>query len=92
MLLDIASDASTAAQDSPASGETGRIMTRSQVVERIISINPTASVEFLARFQDRALRGYLEHLHAVQEPRGRATARWIRPADSPAIMSRSPRD
>lgn len=92
MLSEVETEVTSVAQDAPVREGQGRIMTRSQVVERIISINPTASVEFLARFQDRALRGYLEHLHAVQEPRGRATARWVRPADSPAIMSRSPRD
>lgn len=67
-------------------------LTRSQVMERIISINPTATVQFLGRFADRALRGYLDHLSLVQEPRGRSSPPWIRPADSPAILMRSPRD
>jgi len=68
------------------------LMTRSQVVERIISINPTATTEFLGRFADRALRGYLDHLNVVQEPRGRSSQPWVRPADSPAILMRAPND
>lgn len=67
-------------------------MTRSQVMERIISINPTATVQFLGRFADRALRGYLDHLSVLQAPRGRTSPPWVRPADSPAIVTRSPED
>lgn len=73
-------------------GAPGAPMSRAQVVERIITINPTASVEFLARFADRELKGYLDHLNAVQEPRGRSSARWVRPADSPAIVTWAPQD
>lgn len=61
-------------------------LTREQVVERIISLNATASVEFLAGFDDGELREYLEHLHIAQVPRGGC---WSRPGGSPAIMSRT---
>jgi hypothetical protein len=64
-------------------------LTREQVVDRIISINPTASVEFLANFQDRDLGQYLDHLLAASTPRGRH-ARWLREAESPAITGREP--
>jgi hypothetical protein len=67
-------------------------LTRPQLIDRIIAINPSASEQFLARFEDRQLSGYLDHLHAVQEPRGGTAARWVRPADSPAIVARIPRD
>ncbi len=67
-------------------------MSRSQVMERIISINPTATVQFLGRFADRSLRGYLDHLSAAQSPRGRSSTPWVRPADSPAIVMRVPND
>jgi hypothetical protein len=59
-------------------------------MERIISINPTATVSFLSRFEERPLKRYLEHLTAAQEPRGR-TAWWLRPGDSPAFVVRSNR-
>jgi len=59
-------------------------MTRSQMVERIQSLNPTASAEYLSTFSPRHLLTYLEHLTASLEPRGRL-ARWLRPEDSPAL-------
>lgn len=65
-------------------------LNRSQIMDRIISINPTATVAFLSRFEERPLKRYLEHLTAAQEPRGRS-AWWVRPADSPAIVVRVPR-
>ncbi len=72
--------------------QSGKPLSRSQVMERIIAINPTATVNFLARFADRALRGYLDHLSLLQEPRGRSSPPWVRPADSPAIVVRVPND
>jgi hypothetical protein len=66
-------------------------LTREQVVDRIITINPTASVSFLGRFTDRSLGMYLDHLLAALRPRGRE-ARWMRPGDSPAILAREARD
>lgn len=62
-------------------------LTREQVVDRIISINPTASVEFLGAFDSRDLGSYLDHLVATRAPRG-PKARWLRPSDSPAIVGR----
>lgn len=69
-----------------AAPQTG-IFNRAQLVELIVSLNPTATPAFLGQFEDGMLRGYLDHLTAVQEPRGRG-ARWLRPADSPAIVAR----
>lgn len=60
-------------------------LTREQVIEQIRSLNPSATIAFLELFEALALRTYLEHLLAAQEPRGRQ-ARWERPGDSPAIM------
>jgi len=62
-------------------------LTREQVVDRIITINPTATTDFLERFSEDSLARYLAHLMAASGPRGRH-ARWVRPGDSPAIMSR----
>jgi hypothetical protein len=66
-------------------------LTRSQVIERIMAMNATASVEFLDGFSERALQTYLDHLASAQVPRGR-TARWVRPGDTPAIVMAEPKD
>jgi hypothetical protein len=60
-------------------------------VDRIMTINPTAAAEFLARFKSESLANYLEHLVSAQQPRGRGH-RWLRPGDSPAIMVADRRD
>ena len=65
---------------------------RDMLVGRIREINPTASRDFLSGFRPEALKLYLAHLSAaVEEPRGRGAV-WIRPADTPAIVTRSQRD
>jgi hypothetical protein len=66
-------------------------LTREQVVDRIITINPTATTTFLSKFSEASLGRYLDHLVAASGPRGRH-ARWMRPGDSPAIMARERRD
>ncbi|MBL8764918.1 MAG: hypothetical protein JNM07_11675 [Phycisphaerae bacterium] len=65
----------------------GPVLRRTQLMDRIITINPTASRDFLDRFADRALATYLEHLETLEVPRG-STARWVRPGDTPAAVSR----
>lgn len=65
-------------------------LTREQVVDRIVSINPTAKTEFLSCFEDCELTNYLDHLVATLAPRGRH-ARWERTAETPAILTREPR-
>ncbi len=62
-------------------------LSREQVVEQIISINRSATAEYLAQFEQKSLNTYLDHLIASQQPRGRH-ARWDRPGDTPAMMSR----
>lgn len=69
--------------------ETGRL-TRDQVVDRIVSLNPTATRGFLEGFDEPKLSKYLEHLTEAQKPRGR-DARWSRPGDAPSIMERHAR-
>lgn len=56
----------------------------SSVLEAIRAINPSADVEYLARFDESALRLYLAHLESSRLPRGRG-ARWERPGDTRAI-------
>lgn len=58
---------------------------RAGVLERIMTLNPTATEGYLAAFSDRALESYLAHLESAGSPRG---ARWERPGDSPAILCR----
>ncbi|MEO1128463.1 MAG: hypothetical protein AAFX05_02010 [Planctomycetota bacterium] len=60
-------------------------LTREQLIANITVLNPTAPPTFLAHFDTLQLANYLQHLLAAQEPRG-ACARWVRPADSPAIL------
>lgn len=59
-------------------------LTREQVVDRIIQINPSATTDFLASFEDLPLRLYLARLAELSGQRGRS-ARWIRPDGEPAI-------
>jgi hypothetical protein len=66
-------------------------LTREQVVDRIISINPTATADFLHRFSEDSLGKYLDHLVIASGPRG-GHSRWMRPGDSPPIMGRVPRE
>lgn len=61
-------------------------MTRAQVIERIMSLNPSAPSGYLDGFSDGALREYLDHLTASLAPRG-PEARWVRRAATPAIVA-----
>ncbi|MFK7758815.1 MAG: hypothetical protein AB8C13_02580 [Phycisphaerales bacterium] len=62
-------------------------LTREQTVDEIISVNPSATAEFLAQFDDGLLTKYLDHLRFTQQPRCGQTS-WDRPGDAPAIMVR----
>ena len=62
-------------------------LSREQVVDEIISVNQSATAEFLAQFDDGLLCKYLEHLRFTELPRCGKTG-WARPGDSPAIMVR----
>ncbi|HVZ93418.1 MAG TPA: hypothetical protein VG797_02805 [Phycisphaerales bacterium] len=67
------------------------LLTHDQLVNQIRTLNPSATSEYLARFDGPALAVYLRHLLSCLEPRGRA-ARWQRPGDTPAIIRAIPRD
>jgi len=54
------------------------MMTREQLIDAILTINPTASVDFLMNFDTNDLRNYFERLELTREPRGRDSV-WIRP-------------
>lgn len=61
-------------------------MTRGQIVDRIVRLNRTVSAEYLDQFDEEELALYLSHLLSAAQPRG---GQWLRPADSPAIVSRA---
>lgn len=69
----------------PAKPSNGSL-SREQLVDRIIALNPSASVDFLAQFEDHALGDYLEHLNRASRPRGRE-ATWVRPSRTPWACS-----
>ena len=44
-------------------------MNKRQLIDEIVSFNPTAEPGFLARFEDGDLRLYLQHLREARRPR-----------------------
>ena len=77
--------------EQPESSSLSSRLTREQVVDRIITINPTATAEFLDHFKEDSLSKYLDHLISAAGPRG-PQSRWVRPGDSPAIWGRISQD
>lgn len=61
-------------------------LSREQVVDEILSRNPSATLSFLEEFSEDRLRSYLTRLRASQLARGR-DSRWLRQAESPAIVA-----
>jgi hypothetical protein len=72
------------ADDAPTA-HTDRL-SRELVIDEILSLNPSATVEFLDSFSEPRLRLYLTRLRTTEHGRGRG-ARWLRVGDSPAIVS-----
>lgn len=66
-------------------------LTREQLLDEIISSNPSATVSFLSDFGDRGLRNYLGRLRSCSLGRGRSSM-FEREAESPAIVARMRRD
>lgn len=62
---------------------------KSQIIERIIRLNPTADWDWLEEFEMPALERYLDHLHHAIEPRGRESY-WFRNHETSAVVSRRP--
>ncbi len=65
-----------------------RTMNRSQLVDRILERNPTATPQFLGGFSESSLAHYLEHLCVADEP----TIPWVRRGIAPAIVRREARE
>lgn len=79
------------APTAPRFQEDGAGLSREQLIDRIQTLNPTASPDYLVLFAEGALEIYLEHLIVTSQPRGRATG-WLRPGDTPAILRFVPPD
>ncbi len=60
-------------------------LSREQVMEQILSINPSAGRRFLEQFGRERLGDYLERLIRVRSPRG-GESRFVRRGDTPAIV------
>lgn len=65
----------------------GRAMTRSQLVDRILELNPTATPKFLGEFSESSLADYLDHLCVLSEP----SRPWVRRGIVPGIVAHEAR-
>ena len=64
------------------------MLSKNQVIDAICRLNPTAPIQWLARFELVALRRYYEHLLITLEPRG--SRGWVRDGESSAVVTRIP--
>ena len=60
-------------------------LSREQVVDQILTINPSAGRSFLEQFGADGLSDYLDRLINARSPRGRES-RYVRRGDTPAIV------
>lgn len=67
-----------------------RMPDQARLMNQILELNPSASMDFLAQFSPSALSDYLEHLASAALPRGRS-ARRARPENTPAVTVRTAR-
>ncbi len=73
--------------EAPTTNSRPATLSREQVVDRIITINHSATTDFLDRFSDPELKDYLDHLNDARKPRGRRAVR-VRRTQTPAIVVR----
>ena len=85
-MRDLASKPSSCEMAEVRSPGSATRLTREQVVDRIITINRSASPAFLERFAEPQLRHYLDHLTHTEQ---RRNVPWIRRGETPAIVGRS---
>ena len=85
-MRDLASMPQSCEMAEVRSPNTSTRLTREQVVDRIITINRSASPAFLERFAEPQLRHYLEHLTHTEQ---RRDVPWVRRGETPAIVGRS---
>jgi len=63
-------------------------MSKQQMIEMIRERNRSASSDFLVRFDEDALRNYLQRLTTLQGNRGRSSV-WVRTGIAPASTTRA---
>lgn len=80
------SEDSVAAQVLDTIEGSGRL-SRGQVLTRILEMMPSASLDYLNRFSDRALRDYLDHVDTATDPKRRHVG-WQRRTHAPAVAMR----
>jgi len=61
-------------------------MSKRQLIDEIRAFNPTAHPQFLAQFDDEALRQYLDHLKSAQNQRLRIGG-WVRKHEKVKMVS-----
>ncbi len=61
--------------------------TKAQLIDDIVSLNPSAHPEWLDDFEPDALGRYLDHLRQARVPRG-PRAFWLRDAETTAVVTR----
>jgi len=66
-------------------------MTKRQLIDQIITVNRSAPADFLARFDDKDLRDYLDHLSILEQPRLTGDANRYAKYFTPADPDRHPR-
>lgn len=61
-------------------------MSKFEMIERIRSLNSSASEQWLISFDESALQTYLDRLSMLQRGRGRNSV-WVRTGAHPAVYS-----
>ncbi|MAY73941.1 MAG: hypothetical protein CMJ31_04305 [Phycisphaerae bacterium] len=61
-------------------------ISREDMIERLLELNPSVTLEFLEQFPDERLEHYLARLTTARRPRG-PEAIWVRRPESSAIVS-----
>ncbi len=63
------------------------MISKAQIIDAIQQLNRSARRDWLDMFALPALRRYLDHLEVTLEPRGSV---WVRPDETPAVITRNP--
>ncbi len=61
--------------------------TKAQLIDDIVSLNPSAHSAWLDYFEPEALVRYLDHLRYARVPRGPRSF-WLRDAETTAVVTR----
>lgn len=75
----------TVKREAPPADMAISAMRREHLLDRILTMNATATPEFLDQFDEEGLRVYLERLTWAQDPRDRSCG-WVRRPEGRAIV------